>query len=465
MHQEKQEAKEREIEALVLCIDRDDDLGRKASVKGPVIGEEENFKAARALGVVDPEDSDVNAILAAIKAKRESEHLYNGVEVVTITGDKDVGIRSDQRISSQLDDILERYKPKGVIFVTDGAEDEQVLPLIQSRTKVLSIITVTIKQSKALEGAYFKIQEFLGRIGDNPRQARMVFGIPGLLIFLIVLLSYLGVPIIQVILAIIGFYLIIKGFGYEEQLFSALGEVKDSLTEGKIHKIFNAIAIGVFIFSIMAAFLQLQGNLEHILIKPSLDVNPKTIGEAMTTQPEVSLTLALLRKGLAEFNALDLMLIAASLAFTGLILHNFQFRNYLRIRRYLYGFMIVLLCNYISGSVYWSMISLKRDVVSILPPENFDPVQNLIVELVVSVIVIVIAHYLMKIVFFDYIAKKKQLEKSYLGKEVVTKKGGKVGSVSKVSMRGTELVGVIVKRKYYPMESLRIEGTTLVMVN
>ena len=51
---------------LILNVDRDDDLGRKAKVKSPIIGIDENIEAANLLGQSDPEDSDLNAIFSAI---------------------------------------------------------------------------------------------------------------------------------------------------------------------------------------------------------------------------------------------------------------------------------------------------------------------------------------------------------------------------------------------------------------
>ncbi len=54
------------MKVLVLCIDRDDDLGQKTGIEGPVIGRNENVRAALALGLADPEDADTNTILAAI---------------------------------------------------------------------------------------------------------------------------------------------------------------------------------------------------------------------------------------------------------------------------------------------------------------------------------------------------------------------------------------------------------------
>ena len=39
---------------LVVCVDRDDDLGRKAGVRGPVLGREAVLEAAINLWTVDP---------------------------------------------------------------------------------------------------------------------------------------------------------------------------------------------------------------------------------------------------------------------------------------------------------------------------------------------------------------------------------------------------------------------------
>jgi len=44
---------------LVLCVDLDDDLGRKTGLQTPVIGRETIERAAVDLATADPEDSDV----------------------------------------------------------------------------------------------------------------------------------------------------------------------------------------------------------------------------------------------------------------------------------------------------------------------------------------------------------------------------------------------------------------------
>ena len=51
---------------LVICIDRDNDVGEKAGIITPVIGRDSCIEAAQRLALEDPEDADSNSIFAAI---------------------------------------------------------------------------------------------------------------------------------------------------------------------------------------------------------------------------------------------------------------------------------------------------------------------------------------------------------------------------------------------------------------
>ena len=52
---------------LVICVDRDNDVGDKAGIATPVIGRDACIEAAQRLALEDPEDADSNSIFAAIK--------------------------------------------------------------------------------------------------------------------------------------------------------------------------------------------------------------------------------------------------------------------------------------------------------------------------------------------------------------------------------------------------------------
>src|SRR5437762_112318 len=83
------------MKILVLCVDRDDDIGVKTGIKTPLIGREANLNAATKLGLADPEDSDVNALLSAVSTYDGLVRDVQLAEIATICVDVHVGTSSD----------------------------------------------------------------------------------------------------------------------------------------------------------------------------------------------------------------------------------------------------------------------------------------------------------------------------------------------------------------------------------
>jgi putative membrane protein len=201
------------MKVLVLCVDRDDDLGRKTKIKGPVIGREKNIEAGKALIMADPGESDANTIFEAVRIFDELKK--EAVEIVTLTGHSSRGYKADKNVSQQLDTVFHKYKDvDGVYLVTDGADDDEIIPVIQSRKKIVSKKTLIIKQAKELEQSYYVLKEVL----KDPHFARLIFGLPGLVLLTVAFLQELG---FKIIVFLIGFYLIMKGFGIEEPILNA----------------------------------------------------------------------------------------------------------------------------------------------------------------------------------------------------------------------------------------------------
>ena len=143
----------------MLCIDRDNDLGRKAGIEGSVVGREANIQAALKLGMADPEDSDINTIFGGIKIFDELLSEGTNAEIASIAGDVKVGLTSDSRLADQLEMLLQRLQPMSVVVVSDGAEDEAILPIIQSRVKVNGVRRIVVKQNPNLESTYYLIKQ------------------------------------------------------------------------------------------------------------------------------------------------------------------------------------------------------------------------------------------------------------------------------------------------------------------
>ncbi|VVC03953.1 Uncharacterised protein [Candidatus Burarchaeum australiense] len=201
---------------LVLCIDRDSDLSEKVKISGPVIGRKANLEAATKLALADPEEPDANTIFEAIRTYDELSKEEE-VEVVTLTGSPKLGYQADKEISGQLERVLSQFKADSCVFVSDGASDEEVLPIIQSRVKIDSKKNVVMKQAQELEKTYFVLLEKL----REPYYAQLVFGIPALLLLALVIGDYLGVGW-KLLAALLGIYLLIKGFGIDYRLTGLL---------------------------------------------------------------------------------------------------------------------------------------------------------------------------------------------------------------------------------------------------
>ncbi|MCX6798685.1 MAG: DUF373 family protein [Candidatus Diapherotrites archaeon] len=207
---------------LVICVDRDNDLGRKTGIKGPVVGREANFEAAGALALADPSEADANCMFAAVKKFDELAKTMKSVEIATLTGYGKGGFASDRAINQQLDLVLEKVKPSGFVLVTNGAEDDQIIPILQGRGRIVSKETVIVKQAQEIESAFFTIKETI----KDPYVARILFGIPGILLLLFFLF---GDTSFQIVAFLLGIYLLLKGFGIEEPILNLSRSITGSI--------------------------------------------------------------------------------------------------------------------------------------------------------------------------------------------------------------------------------------------
>ena len=202
---------------LVLCVDRDDDLGMKAGINTPVLGRKENVNAATSLALRDPEEADANAMFEAV---RIYDNLKKGAkgkeecEVATIAGSDLEGVEADRQLVAELTEVLNAFPATDVILVTDGYTDEMVLPLIESRVPVTSVRRIVIQHSKSIEETAALFSRYMKVLVENPRYSRILLGLPGILLIVLGvlwfynLLSYAG----QALAIVVGGFLFIRGF-------------------------------------------------------------------------------------------------------------------------------------------------------------------------------------------------------------------------------------------------------------
>ncbi len=210
------------MQTLVICIDRDNDLGEKAKLQTPIVGREANVQAAVALGIADPEDSDTNTIFGGIRILDELRGKGADAEIVSFAGDKSVGVISDQKIVEQLETFLNMNNVERAIFISDGAEDETLVPIVQSRIKIDSVKRIVVMQSENLESTYY----ILKHVFSDPKISQTFFVPFGLafLIYAIFLLAGYPEGAVVGIFAAVGLYMLYRGFGLDD--FVALEKEK-----------------------------------------------------------------------------------------------------------------------------------------------------------------------------------------------------------------------------------------------
>jgi putative membrane protein len=204
------------MQTLVICIDRDNDLGEKAKRTTPIVGREANIEAATTLGIADPEDSDTNTIFGGIRVLDELRAKGIDAEIVSFAGDRNVGVISDQKIAEQLESFLDTHEVKGAVFVSDGAEDETLVPIVQSRIKIDSVKRIVVMQSENLESTYYILKHAF----SDPKISQTFFVPVGLafLIYAIFLLARYPEGAVVGILAAVGMYMLYRGFGLDDTL-------------------------------------------------------------------------------------------------------------------------------------------------------------------------------------------------------------------------------------------------------
>ena len=232
---------------LVICIDRDNDYGEKAGIEGPIVGKKANIAAANKLALADAEDSDVNALFKAIQTYTELKKK-DKVEIVTLTGDRRVGMESDHEITRQLDIVLEKYLVEEAILISDGAEDEYILPILRTKIKMIYPKKVIIKQSPRLESTYYVIYDFTKQVLNDPKASRFFLGIPAIALLIYAALGAAGG---RLILGTVGLYLLIKGFHLENTVEKI---TKEFITSVRIRKSsFFMYLVGI-VFLVIGAF-------------------------------------------------------------------------------------------------------------------------------------------------------------------------------------------------------------------
>ena len=245
---------------LVLCVDLDDDLGRKTGIETPVVGRAAVEEAAVALATADPEDSDVNVLFQGL-------HTFDTLEdeektVAVVTGEEGTGVAANRAVGDEVDRVLAELQSSAevrALVVTDGAQDESVLPVIRSRVTVDGVRRVVVRQAQDLESMYYTMKQVL----DDP-ETRGTILIPMGILLLIYPIALVGtlldLPglVLGSVSALLGLYLISRGLGLGERLDGAVRSVSRSLYAGRMTLLAYVVAAALLVLGGVAGLNTLE---------------------------------------------------------------------------------------------------------------------------------------------------------------------------------------------------------------
>jgi putative membrane protein len=199
---------------LVICVDRDNDVGDKAGITTPVIGRDACIEAAQRLALEDPEDADSNSIFAAIKTYEDLISKGYQVEVIIVAGDKNRGVQADEKILLETKKVLEKFSANGAIIVSDGEDDESVIPVIQNVLPIVSVQRVVMKVSRSVEYSYAVFGKYLKMLAYDSKYSKFFLGVPGILLLIGGVATVFGytAEIFAVLVSILGAAFLIRAF-------------------------------------------------------------------------------------------------------------------------------------------------------------------------------------------------------------------------------------------------------------
>ena len=341
---------------LVVCIDRDDDLGKNGGVETPVFGRDQCINAGTRLAIEDPEDADSNAIFGAVKIYEELVTKGYETEVAVITGAYNRGIEADEKISSELIQVLSKFKAQGVVIVSDGEDDETVIPLIQAMVPVISIQRIIIRHSRSVEYSYAVFGKYVKMLVYDPRYSKFFLGVPGALLISSGFATIFGFTreALAIVLSVLGVAFVMRAFDIDKSISSL-----NRTTPSTFIRIFSTFA------GIMIILVGISNGISSI--PDGAIANGSSISEIITTRAIVG--------GFVN-GAITLIWIGLGTIFGGIFLSNW-FKGSIRIFSDIIR-LVILGTIYIPAIQFTSVLTEKTN--------PFNLISSLLIGLAVTLV-------------------------------------------------------------------------------
>jgi putative membrane protein len=181
----------------------------------------------------------------------EGVHIADGsedepVEVAAVTGVDAGDVAANRAVGEEVDKVLASLaadEDVRALVVTDGAQDESVVPVIRSRIRIDGVRRVVVRQAQDLESMYYTIKQVL----DDPETRGTILVPLGILLLIYpmtIAVESLGYPgsALGVISGLLGLYVLARGLGAERILDEAVERATTGFYGGRITIITYVVA-------------------------------------------------------------------------------------------------------------------------------------------------------------------------------------------------------------------------------
>ena len=240
---------------LVICVDRSGTIGRATNVPMPVAGWEAVRSLVTDAGLDDPEDAGVNCLLESLRVARDLRDEREEAVVAVVSAESDTAVGADRSVAAQLDDLVDRYDPRAAIVVVDSAEDERVLPVVESRVPVDSVDRVVVRQARDIESTYYLLKQFLA---DEQLRSTVLVPVGVALLLLPALFTrFSATTAAAVVAGLLGAALLYKGLGVDRLVAGVPERTREALYAGQVSVVTYVVAGGLTLvggfFGVLAA--------------------------------------------------------------------------------------------------------------------------------------------------------------------------------------------------------------------
>jgi len=224
------------VSTLVVCLTRGD-IGADL----PVVGRSAAESLVTTVGIEDPEDSTVNCILEGLRVARDME-----AQTILAVVARSEQVSSERALARQLDELVDQYDPDSAVVVVDSAEDERLLPVVESRLPVTAVDRVVVRQARDIESTYYLLKQFLG--DEQLRRTVLVpIGLALVAFPALLAVSESLTGAVGAIAAVFGLLVLFKGLRLDARLATLSLDLREALYGGRVSVVTYVVASGLAI--------------------------------------------------------------------------------------------------------------------------------------------------------------------------------------------------------------------------